>query len=134
MPRFSQRSLDRLETCDERLQRIFTEVIRITDCTVLDGHRGRERQNELYASGASQLRYPRSKHNGLPSLAVDVAPYPLDWDDLPRFYRFAGVVFGVAGMLDIPLRWGGDWDRDWDLKDNRFNDLPHFEIYDEVTA
>jgi len=47
---------------------------------------------------------------------------------------FAGYVKGVATMLykngtiKSRIRWGGDWDSDTDLKDNTFNDLPHFEI------
>ena len=31
-------------------------------------------------------------------------------------------------MKGIPLRWGGDWDVDTELKDNDFDDLPHFEL------
>ena len=42
---------------------------------------------------------------------------------------FAGFVKGIAkGMYNIDLRWGGDWDNDWEVKDNRFDDFPHFEI------
>ena len=103
-------------------------MIKHVDCTILEGHRGAARQNELFEEGRSKLKYPSSKHNDLPSRAVDVAPHPIDWDDLPRFYRFAGYVEGVALQMNIKLRWGGDWDRDWDLKDNRFNDFPHFEL------
>ena len=31
-------------------------------------------------------------------------------------------------MMDINLRWGGDWDQDTEVKDNRFDDLGHFEL------
>jgi hypothetical protein len=41
---------------------------------------------------------------------------------------FAGYVKGIAMMLGIPIRWGGDWNSNNDLKDNNFDDLPHFEL------
>ena len=48
---------------------------------------------------------------------------------LVRFYDFGGYVVGAAYRLGIPLRWGGDWDRDHDVfDDQRFQDLVHFEI------
>lgn len=67
-------------------------------------------------------------HNKTPSLAVDVAPWPIDWNDKNRFYHFAGRVQGIAQMFNIKIRWGGDWDSDNDLKDQNFYDLPHFEL------
>jgi hypothetical protein len=30
--------------------------------------------------------------------------------------------------MGIELRWGGDWSMDFEVKDNRFDDLVHFEI------
>jgi len=62
-------------------------------------------------------------------MAVDVAPYPIDWDDLPRFRRFAYYVIGMADGLGVTLRWGGDWDSDPKTKNN-FDDLVHFELID----
>jgi len=32
--------------------------------------------------------------------------------------------------MGIRLRWGGDWDGDTELDDNKFDDLPHFELDD----
>ena len=128
MPVFSRSSTRRLETCDQRLQNLFMEVVRHHDCRILEGHRGEDAQNEAYHNGRSTLRWPNSKHNKLPSLAVDVAPYPVDWEDLDRFRVFAGFVLGVAAMMGIELRWGGDWDGDWDYSDQKFNDMPHFEL------
>jgi peptidoglycan L-alanyl-D-glutamate endopeptidase CwlK len=128
MPAFSPTSKKLLESCHPRLQEIFNEVIQRVDCKIICGHRGEEEQNQLYTEGKSKLKYPRSRHNSYPSEAVDVVPYPVDWDDLSRFYRFAGYVEAVAARKGIELRWGGDWDRDWNHKNNRFNDLPHFEL------
>ena len=74
MPRFGTRSKSRLHTCDERLQKLFKEVVKGFDCTVIEGHRGKTKQNAAYDKGNSKLKYPKGKHNRIPSIAVDVAP------------------------------------------------------------
>ena len=131
MPRFSETSLRRLNTCDPRLQVLFEDVVRYYDCSILEGHRGKADQDKAVAEGKSKTPWPRSKHNALPSMAVDAAPYPIEWTDLKRFYHFAGFVLGMAASMGLKLRWGGDWDGDRDLNDQSFNDLPHFEIMPE---
>jgi len=128
MPHFSERSLQKLETCRPELQRLFTEVIKHFDCTILCGHRTEHEQNEAFHAGRSKLKFPESRHNSSPSGAVDVAPWPIDWNDRERFYYFAGVVKGIAARMDIPMRWGGDWDDDTRVHDQTFFDLPHFEL------
>ena len=131
MPVFSERSKRNLSECDERLQKVFNEVIKHFDCTVITGHRSEADQNEAFRSGKSKLRFPQSKHNKLPSLAADVVPFPINWNDRERMTLFAGRVLGVAQMMDVSLRWGGDWDRDTEVRDNRFDDLVHFELIGE---
>ena len=131
MPYFGKRSRDNLSTCDKRLQEVLNEVIKHVDCSVIEGHRSEERQNKLYDEGKTKVRYPNGRHNANPSRAVDVVPYPIDWDDRERFHLFAGFVLGIARSMGINLRWGGDWDQDWYVHDNRFYDFPHFELRDE---
>ena len=109
---------------------MFNEVIKYVDCSILEGHRSKERQNELYDKGRTKLRYPAGRHNASPSGAVDVTPYPVDWDDRERQTLFAGFVLGIAQARGLKLRWGGDWDQDFKVMDNRFDDFPHFEIRD----
>ena len=128
MPKFGTASLRRLSECDDRIQLVLNEVVRAFDCSVLCGYRDEETQNELFRSGKSHVQWPDSKHNQHPSLAVDVVPYPIDWSDRERFSYFAGYVMGVADQQGIILRWGGDWNRDWKVRDNSFDDLPHFEL------
>ena len=128
MPRFGRKSKERLASCDPMLQKLFNEVIKHVDCSVLEGHRGEERQNKFYDEGKSKVRYPNGRHNANPSLAVDVTPYPVDWEDRERQTLFAGFVLGIARGLGITIRWGGDWDMDFDVQDNKFDDFPHFEI------
>jgi hypothetical protein len=130
MPYFSKRSKSRLSTCDERLQEVFTEVIKHVDCSVLEGHRSKERQNKLYDEGRTKVKYPNGRHNSSPSKAVDVTPYPVDWEDRERQTLFAGFVIGIGRSMGYNLRWGGDWDMDFQVMDNRFDDFPHFEIRD----
>lgn len=128
MPHFSEESLANLSTCHPLLQQVFHEVIRNFDCSVLEGHRDKARQNQMEEEGKSQVRWPEGKHNTVPSLAVDVCPYPVVWDDRERQTLFAGYVLATAKAMAINLRWGGDWDRDTEVRDNSFDDLVHFEI------
>lgn len=132
MPSFSGKSDERLATCDPRLIEICDAVIDHYDFTILEGQRSNERQDELFRQGKSKLKAGQSKHNQTPSLAVDIAPYPIDWNDMGRFYLLAGMMFQAASERGYKLRWGGDWDGDWNHKDQSFNDLPHFEIIDEI--
>ena len=128
MPRFGKRSIGRLQTCDQKLQELFYEVVKHFDCSIIEGNRGEERQNRAFADGKSKVKYPNGKHNKFPSVAVDVAPYPIDWSDRDRFHYFGGFVLGVAKEMGMNIRWGGDWNQDTHTKDNKFDDLVHFEI------
>ena len=128
MPKFGKKSKSRLKTCDEDLIALFEEVVKYFDCTVLEGHRGEKLQNKYFKEGKSKLKFPNGNHNNNPSTAVDVVPYPIDWDDRERMTYFAGFVKGVAYKMGIPIRWGGDWNNNTSLKDNSFDDLPHFEL------
>lgn len=128
MPSFGRRSRERLDQCHPDLQRVMERAIKLYDFTILTGHRHQVEQDAAYAAGTSGLRWPHSKHNRSPSLAVDIAPWPINWDDLNRFYFLAGAVMSAAQAEGVRLRWGGDWDMDYDFGDEKFRDLPHFEI------
>jgi len=128
MYKFGKKSKANLSTCHEDLQKVFNEVIKYVDCSVLEGHRDEWRQNKLFDEGKTKVKFPMGRHNSSPSRAVDVTPYPVDWDDRERQTLFAGFVLGIARGMDIKLRWGGDWDKDFQVMDNRFDDFPHFEL------
>lgn len=121
----SQRNLDEAHPL---LQELFNEVIRYVDCSVIEGHRSEKEQNKFFKMGLSKLKYPKSKHNKKPSLAVDVIPYPCDWKDREQFSYFAGIVLGIAASKGINIRWGGDFNTNHDIGDDRFYDAPHFEL------
>ena len=128
MPKFGRKSKERLATCHEDLQKVFNEVIKHVDCSVLCGHRGKKEQMKAYNSGNSKAKYPKGRHNSMPSNAVDVMRYPIDWKDLERQTLFAGFVLGIAKSMGINLIWGNDWDGDFDTKDTGLKDYPHFEL------
>jgi len=128
VPSFSIRSKSKLATCHPDLQRLMNEVIKHYDCTILEGHRDQATQDEYYRTGKSKLKWPNGKHNTKPSQAVDVVPYPIDWDDWKRFYAFSHFVLGVATQMGIRLRLGADWDGDHSFKDQTFHDMPHIEL------
>lgn len=133
MAKFGSKSLLRLATCHPDLQRLFKRVVQTYDCTVLEGHRNKPRQDKMLELGRSKLRWPRSKHNSLPSEAVDVMPWfmtkpHVDWEDREAIAKFAGYVLATAEEMGIKIRWGGDWDNDNRVGDERFSDMPHFEI------
>ena len=131
MPKFGRRSRERLATCHEDLQDLFKEVIKYVDCSIIEGQRDKERQNKLYEEGKTKVRYPNGRHNASPSRAADVVPYPIDWDDRERFHLFAGFVLGIAQSMEINIRWGGDWNKNFEVDDNKFDDFPHFELIKE---
>jgi peptidoglycan L-alanyl-D-glutamate endopeptidase CwlK len=140
MPNFSTTSADRLFTCDVLLRKIFNHVVEYHDCSILEGHRGQIRQDELFNATPqrSKVKWPDGKHNSQPSKAVDVAPYPIPknwgadhWKDKVKFYEFAAIVLYEAKKQNIKLRWGGDWDGDGDYHDQTFDDLVHFELLED---
>ena len=128
MAKFGKKSKEKLATCDKRLQDVFNEVIKYVDCSILEGHRDERAQEKYFEEGKSKVRYPMGRHNSKPSRAVDVVPYPIDWNDRERFHLFAGYVLGVASRMGYTLRWGGDWNMNFEVDDNKFDDFPHFEL------
>lgn len=128
MNSFSRSSRAKLDTCDQRLQDLFEEVLRHVDITIIEGHRSAERQQHLFEAGKSKLPAGLSLHNAFPSRAVDVAPYPIDWNNRERWLMFAGFVRGVAAARGILIRCGADWDGDMTTRDQSFHDMPHFEL------
>ncbi len=69
--------------------------------------------------------YPRA--DGY-SHAVDLAPFPIDWNDLARFDRIAVLMFAAAKGEGVAIRWGADWDRDGKPRERGETDSPHFEL------
>lgn len=132
MPNFSSSSKEKLETCHPSLQLVLKEAIKHIDFTVVEGYRDELRQNELFRTGFSRLRYPESMHNKNPSMAVDIAPYPIDWEHSESFCHLAGFIQGLALQYNVRIRWGGDWDMDGSMRDQTFMDLGHLELVEKT--
>lgn len=126
--RFSEISLKRLYTCHPKLITLFKVVLGERDCIILCGFRNEADQNKAFDEGKSKLRWPKGNHNKQPSRAVDVMEWPLDWTDEAKAVEFAKVVKQQADCLGIKVIWGGDWDGDGDRSDQRFDDIPHWEL------
>ena len=124
MPRFGKRSKERLRGIDARLVSVLNELVKIMDVTIIEGLRSEQRLEKLLKEGSTKTKF--SKH--ITGKAVDLAPYPIDWNDRDRFHYMGGMISGIAKQLNVPVRWGGDWDSDGETKDNRFDDLVHVEI------
>lgn len=134
-PKFVGKSASNLVTCHPLLIVLFNEVVEVMDCSILEGHRGKEAQDAAFNAvpKRSEVQWPNGKHNGIPSLAVDAQPHPLKLDGsgkakLEQFWVFGGVVIGIAAKLGIKVRWGRDWDSDFDFDDQTFNDFYHWEL------
>lgn len=130
VPSFSKQSLDNLSTCDIRLQKLFLSVVKEMDCTILCGYRNEEDQERAFQKGLSKVHFPHSKHNTFPSVAVDVVPYPIDWNDRQRFVDLYHAARRHAIVMRIRIRWGADWDMDgnyWE-REGWEVDGPHFEL------
>ena len=131
MPHFGERSHSNLAEIHPKLRDLFYEVIKTYDCSIICGYRGQVAQNTAFHSGFSKVQWPDSRHNQKPSIAVDVMPYPIDWDDAKRLYHFVGYVERCARQMGIKVRSGADWDGDFDFKDQNFHDAPHWELLDD---
>ena len=130
MSKFGKRSRERLRGVDTKLVNVLNEVVKYFDITIIEGLRSQERQNELVAQGKSKTKFV--KH--VLGKAVDMAPYPIDWESRDDFHYLGGFVLGVAAKMGVDIRWGGDWNASSKFqgkrttKDNSFDDLVHFEL------
>jgi len=128
-----------LNQCEGQLRELFHRVDTIVQVEILPSTiRTLEQQKAFVAAGTSKTM--DSKHLISPehpfSRAVDAGPYPHRWPqegskdawkDWARLYYFAGVVVAVGREMGIDVRYGGDWNGNFELKDENFFDGVHFE-------
>jgi len=134
----SDKSMSRLRGVDPKLVQVVQRAIELTtqDFLVLCGVRTKEEQAQLYAQGRTkpgpivtwtlQSRHlPASDGYGK---AVDLVPYPVDWNDLSKFDAIAKAMMTAGEELGVEIRWGADWDRDGVPRERGESDSPHFEL------
>ena len=123
MYKWGKTSKDRLATCDKRLQDLADMMLARSpfDLTIICGYRTEQEQNEAYNKGKSRAKFGESKHNTFPSQAIDIAPYPLNWDSGDsRWMEMALNAMWCAGRLNLDITWGGSF--------KSISDKPHFQL------
>jgi peptidoglycan L-alanyl-D-glutamate endopeptidase CwlK len=137
---FSERSLNNLKGVHPKLVEIVNRALELSPCdfTVLEGVRSQARQDELWAQGRTKpgvivTWVQTSGTHGIQSdgygHAVDLAPYPIDWNDFNRFDQVANAMLAAATELGVKIRWGGNWDMDDTIHERGESDSPHFELF-----
>lgn len=116
---FGEQSESHLMTCHVKLIQLARSAIKIVDFSVIKGHRPEHEQRDAFTSGASKLLWPNSRHNSMPATAMDIVPYPVDWENLQRFKNLATVIKQCAKEQGIDVEWGYDLWR-WDM--------PHWQL------
>lgn len=147
----SKLSLGRLEGVNPTLINVVKRAIEITqqDFLVVEGVRTKEQCYINYGKGRTvaqctakgvPAKYAQPKlakvtwlNNPLTSKhvtgkAVDLVPYPVDWNDLSKFDQIAKAMFAAAKELGVSIRWGADWDNDGNYREKGEYDSPHFEL------
>lgn len=140
---FGERSRKNLEGVHPKMIKVAERAIEIskTDFFVNEGVRTMERQKALYAQGrtkpgpkvtwtlnSNHFKNPRTGFGH----AIDIYPHPYDpkHKDIVKQQRaVAAAMFKAAGELDIPIRWGADWDMDGNYGERGEGDSPHFELW-----
>tara|TARA_Y100000310_G_C20559874_1_gene752520 strand:- start:414 stop:794 length:381 start_codon:yes stop_codon:yes gene_type:complete len=126
MPKFGEKSLANLKGVDTKIVNVLNQAIKHFDFSVIEGVRSLETQKRYKAKGVTKTL--DSKH--IEGKAVDIAPYPIDYDNIERFIYLGGFILGISSQLGIKLKWGMDWDMDTYVKDTKFIDAGHFEMVD----
>ena len=140
--KLSERSLNSLKGVNPSLVKVVERAIELTeqDFLVLEGVRSKEQCYINYGKGRTvaqcsakgvPTKYAQpslskvtwlnnplaSKH--VTGNAVDLVPYPIDWNTISKFTTISKAMKQAAKELGVDLEWGGDWTK---------KDYPHFEL------
>lgn len=128
----SARSLANLEGVHPKLVKAVHRALSysIQDFAVTSGARTLQEQQDLYELGRSMpgpivTWTMKSDHLVNPKTgyghAVDLHPYPINYDDESRYYKLAALMFRAAAEEGVTLDYGGFWK-------GKNRDLPHYAI------
>lgn len=130
----SDRSLQRISGVNPKLINLALLAIKRTPIdfgiAYLGGLRTEAEQNQLFKEGYSKCDgYEKiSKHQMGNAIDVNVFVGSKLVDNKEMLCVVAGVFFACASELNINIRWGLDWNKNGDIRDNQFNDIYHFEL------
>lgn len=147
------KSRERLAGVHPDLVKVVERAIELTaqDFMVLEGVRTDKRQRELYGQGRTVVELRAAGVDAAlarPSMqkvtwtlksnhfkqadgyghAVDLVPYPVDWNTISKFDHIADAMAQASKELGIPIRHGADWDMDGKRRERGESDNPHFEL------
>lgn len=135
MTELDGKSLDLLEKVDPRLSSVVVAVSKKTPIKITCGFRDKKEQDEAFLGGKSKTPWPESKHNKVPSLAIDFVPVyngKLYWGnntkELLQIGYVARILIEEGERQGVDLRWGGDWNENDQTGDTSFVDAYHIEI------
>ena len=117
---FSTKSKNILNSVNPKLQKLFNEVIKYYDISIISGFRTVEEQQELFKQNRSRCDGINKISKHQTKNAVDIIPYPINWEDINKFYEVAGCIKTISNQQGLKINWGGDW--------KSFKDYPHWEI------
>jgi len=138
MPTLGDQSKKRLVGVHPDLVAVVKRAMEVTkqDFTVICGLRTKEEQAALYAQGRTKpgnvVTWVKTSRHMAQSdgygYAVDIVPYPLDWNTLSKFDAIADAMQQAAKEYGVKIRSGADWDQDGKLREKGESDSPHWEI------
>lgn len=141
---FGERSTKNLIGVHPKLIEVAERAIEtaVEDFFINEGVRTAERQKLLYAQGRTKPGPKvtwtlQSNHFVKPKTgfghAIDAYPFPYKNVNTKAYaakQRTLGLLFlRAAHQLNIPLRWGADWDMDGNFGERGEGDSPHFELW-----
>ena len=137
--KFGRKSVMNYAQLSPELKRIAARALDygIIDFSIDCAYRSKAEQNRLFnmEPPRTKVRWPRSKHNHLPAIAMDLVPYVAGASSWNHYHCsvLAGLVLAAAFEEGVKLRWGGNWDMDSEpITDQDFQDLVHFEKWEDA--
>lgn len=91
------------------LKHIVQELSKEIEIVVKTGHRDHAAQVNAFNLGHSRYVWPNSKHNTLPSLAVDIVPKDAKPDDVYKFRDMCRRIERIADLAAIKIQLGRDF-------------------------
>lgn len=146
--KFSQRSLNNLQGVHPKLQAVVHKALAagMLDFTVTSGVRTQAQQDALFEQGRTTpgVNPRQGKPLGDPVTwtrnsrhiaqadgyghAVDLDPYPINYEDLARYKALSTIMINAAQSLGVTIVWGGTFKKKKHGKVVPNPDWGHYEL------